>query len=142
MNKNNQNQLKILFVCYGNKCRSPMAAGIAKKMLKGIAHVESAGIAAWGRNASEDAIKVMKNEFGIDISDHNPTDITDISINNFDYIVTMDSYIDTIIRKGYQIKSNKIISWNINDPYSKSNDDYKKCANILQTHIQDLLNKI
>jgi ribose 5-phosphate isomerase B len=134
--------MKILFVCYGNKCRSPMAEGMAKKMLKGIAHVESAGIAAWGSNASEEAIKVMKKEFGIDISGHKPKDIKNLSLSNFDYMVTMDSYIDTTIRKGYQIESNKIISWNINDPYGKSIDDYKKCAITLQTHIKKLLTKI
>lgn len=138
--------MKILFVCYGNKCRSPMAEGIAKKMLKGKAYVKSAGIAAWGSNASEDAIKVMKKEFGIDISGHNPTDITDISINNFDYILTMDPYIDTYIKKYikkyYQIESNKIISWNIDDPYGGSIDDYKKCAETLQNHLKDLLTNI
>ncbi len=146
MNKDNRHNLRILFVCYGNKCRSPMAEGIAKKMLKGKAYVESAGIAAWGSNASEDAIKVMKNEFDIDISGHNPTDIKNLSLNNFDYIVTMDSYIDTYIKKYikkyYQIESNKIISWNIDDPYGGSIDDYKKCANIIQTNLQDLLIKM
>ena len=141
-NEDNIHKLQILFVCYGNKCRSPMAEGLAKKMLKGKAYVESAGIAAWGSNASEEAIEVMKNEFDIDISDHNPTDITDLSLNNFDYIVTMDSYIDTIIKKSYPIESNKIISWNINDPYGKSIDDYKKCAITLQSHIKNLLTKI
>jgi protein-tyrosine-phosphatase len=119
-----------------------MAAGIARKMLKGIAHVKSAGIAAWGSSASEEAIHVMKNMFGIDISGHKPKDIKNLSLSNFDYIVTMDSYIDTIIRKRYQIKSNKIVSWNINDPYGKSVRDYKKCANTLQTHIRNLLNRI
>jgi len=142
MNKENQHKLKILFVCYGNKCRSPMAEGIAKRMLKGIAHVKSAGIAAWGSNASEEAIKVMRNEFDIDISGHNPTDVKNLLLNNFDYIVTMDSYIDTIIKKSYPIESNKIISWNINDPYGKSIDDYKKCAVKLQTKIKNILTKI
>ena len=47
MNEDNKHKLRILFVCYGNKCISPIAKGIAKKMSKGIAHVESAGIAAW-----------------------------------------------------------------------------------------------
>lgn len=134
--------IKILFVCYGNKCRSPMAEGIAKKILKGIAHVESVGIAAWGRNASEDAIKVMKKEFGIDISDHSPTDVTDLSISSFDYIVTMNSYIDKYIRNHYKIEPSKIISWNINDPYGKSIDDYKKCADLILAHIHDLLKRL
>jgi len=142
-NEEKQHKLRILFVCYGNKCRSPMAEGLAKKILKGIANVESAGIAAWGSKASEDAIRVMKDKFGIDISDHNPTDITDISIGNFDYIVTMDSYIDTYIKKYikkyHQIESSKIISWNIDDPYGGSIGDYKKCAKTLHTHIRNLL---
>ena len=119
-----------------------MAEGIAKKMLKGKAYVESAGIAAWGSNASEDAINVMKNEFDIDISGHNPTDVKNLSINNFDYIVTMDSYIDKYIRNHYKIEPSKIISWNIKDPYGGSTDDYKKCANKIQTHIKNLLTKI
>ena len=119
-----------------------MAEGIAKKTLKGIAQVNSAGIAAWGNRASKEAINVMKKEFGVDISEHNPTDITNLSLSNFDYIVTMDSYVDTIIRKSYPIKSHKIVSWNIKDPYGGSIDDYKKCAKILQNQIHDLLKKI
>ncbi|GAG68334.1 unnamed protein product [marine sediment metagenome] len=43
--EDNKHKLRILFVCYGNKCRSPMAEGITRKMLKGIANVKSAGIA-------------------------------------------------------------------------------------------------
>ena len=146
MVKNNRQKLKILFVCYGNKCRSPMAEGIAKKTLKGIAKVNSAGIAAWGTKASEEAINVMKNVFGIDISGHKPKDIKNLSLSNFDYIVTMDSYIDTYIKKYikkyYHIESNKIIPWDIYDPYGKSIDDYKECANIIKNQIHDLLKKI
>jgi len=123
-----------------------MAEGLAKKMLKGIVHVESAGIAAWGYDASHEAIKVMKDEFDIDISEHNPTDITDLSLNNFDYIVTMDSYVDTYIKKYikqyYQIESNKIISWNIADPYGGSVDDYKRSVNIIKNQIHDFLKKL
>jgi len=145
-NDKNQHKLKILFVCYGNKCRSPMAEGIARKMLKGIANVESAGIAAWGSRASEEAIEVMKNKFGIDISEHKPKDIKNLSLNNFDYIVTMDSYIDNYIKKYikkyYHIESNKIISWNIIDPYGSSIYDYEKCANIIKNQINDLLKKL
>jgi len=145
-NKDDKHKLRILFVCYGNKCRSPMAEGLAKKMLKGKAQVKSAGIAAWGYDASHEAIKVMKDEFDIDISEHNPTDITDISLNNFDYIITMDSYVNTYIKKYikqyYQIESNKIISWNIIDPYGGSIEDYKKCVNIIKNQIHDFLKKL
>lgn len=65
-----------------------------------------------------------------------------MSLKNFDYIVTMDSYIDTYIRRNYQIESNKIVLWDIDDPYSKRIEEYKKCANVIQAHIQNLLTKL
>jgi len=39
--------LKIVFVCGGNTCRSPMAAALAAHALKEIADVTSAGVAAY-----------------------------------------------------------------------------------------------
>ncbi|MCK7470600.1 MAG: hypothetical protein MZU95_07260 [Desulfomicrobium escambiense] len=40
---------RLLFVCYGNICRSPMAEGIARKRLGPAAEVASAGIGGDGR---------------------------------------------------------------------------------------------
>ena len=54
----------------------------------------------------------------------------------------MDSYIDTYIRRNYQIESNKIVLWDIDDLYSKRIEEYKKCANEIQAHIQNLLTKL
>lgn len=62
----------VLFVCTGNSCRSPMAAGLLKKYLKSRNDVEilSAGIAAMEHlHASPEAIKLMKHQ-EIDISQH------------------------------------------------------------------------
>ena len=48
---------QLLVVCGGNTCRSPMAVGIARLRLGGIAHVESPGIAAYGEGATEEAAR-------------------------------------------------------------------------------------
>ncbi|MEE9125004.1 MAG: low molecular weight protein arginine phosphatase, partial [candidate division NC10 bacterium] len=40
--------MRLLFICIGNICRSPMAAGLAQKMLEGQVQAESAGIAPFG----------------------------------------------------------------------------------------------
>lgn len=66
--------MKILFVCSANACRSPMAEGIARRLLRegGIKSitVESAGLDAIdGAPAAEEAIEVMKAR-GVDISSH------------------------------------------------------------------------
>lgn len=128
-----------LFVCGGNTCRGPMAASIAQKMLKDAAHVESAGIAAYGSTATPEAIKVMQSEFVIDISAHRPQDVANLSLNDFDYIIAMDPYVDQYLREHYKIVPIKLISWDIEDPYLKGIDAYKKCASQIQTHIQGLL---
>lgn len=65
---------RILVVCTGNICRSPMAAGLLDNLISGQddpeIEVDSAGIGAWmGLPASEEAIAVCK-EKGIDISQH------------------------------------------------------------------------
>jgi len=60
----------LLFVCYGNICRSPMAEGIARKRLGASAEVASAGIGATGGPAAEEAVLVMKLVYGQDISSH------------------------------------------------------------------------
>jgi protein-tyrosine-phosphatase len=66
--------MKILFVCSANACRSPMAEGLAKKLLgdNGIIgiKVDSAGLdATEGAPAIEEAVEVMKAR-GVDISSH------------------------------------------------------------------------
>ena len=60
---------KVLVVCTGNTCRSPMAEGWLNHKLADKGWIaESAGVAAWGGGcASPEAIEVMR-EIGIDIA--------------------------------------------------------------------------
>jgi protein-tyrosine-phosphatase len=62
---------KVLVVCTGNTCRSPMAAGWLNQKLAGKGWTaESAGVAAWGGSpATPEAVEAMR-EIGIDIAAH------------------------------------------------------------------------
>ena len=83
---------KILFVCSGNTCRSPMAEGIAKKVFpEHQIEVSSAGAAALdGLPASSSAIEVAgKNSVGL--SKHRSKLLNRTLVREADLIVTMSS---------------------------------------------------
>jgi protein-tyrosine-phosphatase len=85
---------KILVVCTGNACRSPMAEGFLKKHLKTEDGFEivSAGISAVeGFRPTPNAIEVM-NEESIDISSYSTKPFSKDPANNFDIILVMSNY--------------------------------------------------
>lgn len=86
---------KILFVCSGNTCRSPLAEGIAKKVfLEGKpfeSHISSAGSSAQdGLPASPLADKVAEAN-SWDLSNHKATLLSRALVREADLIVVMGS---------------------------------------------------
>jgi protein-tyrosine-phosphatase/predicted ATP-grasp superfamily ATP-dependent carboligase len=80
---------KIVFLCYGNICRSPLAAMLAEQRLKGIT-IESAGFHAQaGRSCPEKMLRIG-NSFGIDLSSHRSARVTLDSLANADLVIVMD----------------------------------------------------
>jgi len=86
---------RVLFVCLGNICRSPLAAGVAQYILeKEGLHlvVDSAGTSNWheGEAPCAHSIKIARqNE--VDISQQKSRPVTKQDIEDFDYIVAMDA---------------------------------------------------
>ena len=85
--------MKILFVCTGNTCRSPMAQAIAEDYIKkhNIKNIEISSCGIYpetGANASKNAVEVMK-ELGIDISKHKARQFDANDITDSDIIVVM-----------------------------------------------------
>ena len=89
--------IKILFVCLGNICRSPMAEFVMKDIVKkrGIAdnfEIASAATSNWevGNPVYPPARRKL-NENGIDCSGKTARQMTRADYANYDYIVAMDS---------------------------------------------------
>lgn len=85
--------VKILMVCLGNICRSPLAEGLlASKLPKENFIVDSAGTGHWhvGKQPDERSIAVAKKN-GLDISTQKGKLFSISDFDNFDYIYVMDS---------------------------------------------------
>jgi len=79
-------QIRILFLCTGNSCRSQMAEGWARHLKAGVIEAHSAGIETHGLNPL--AVKVMK-EAGVDISGQRSKHVDEVKHIPFDYVVTV-----------------------------------------------------
>jgi protein-tyrosine phosphatase len=81
----------ILFVCTGNTCRSPMAAAFFNHMNPDSGYTaHSAGIAAdAGRPASAQAVAVLKELYGLDLSGHRARGVTAVLLEKASLVLTM-----------------------------------------------------
>lgn len=88
--------IKVLFVCLGNICRSPMAEAMFRHKVKeaGLEHkieVDSAGTGDWhiGKPPHHGTQDVLNN-YQIDYTGMHARQIIPIDEQNFDYIIAMD----------------------------------------------------
>ena len=114
-----------------------MAEGLARKMLGTRTEVESAGTNAHGGRASSLAIEVMRSRFGIDISTHNSRNVKNVSVNDFDYVVAMDSMVADDLRSMYPNIDAKLISWNIDDPIGRGVEAYERSAREIHKRLEE-----
>ena len=85
--------VKVLMVCLGNICRSPLAEGILQsKLPKDKFLIDSAGTGNWhaGQGPDHRSVATAKNR-GLDISCQKARQIQPSDFNEFDHIYVMDS---------------------------------------------------
>ena len=76
----------VLFTCTMNAVRSPMAAAILRHLSRGRIYVESGGVHA---GEMDGFVQEVMDEIGIDVSQHQPQTIDDLSDTSFDLIITL-----------------------------------------------------
>jgi len=106
-------------MCVANSARSQIAEGLARRILGGEAHIESAGSQPSRLNPL--AVAVMQ-EIGIEISHHYSKSVDELDpdfLAQLDYVVTLcaDEVCPTVLSKA------KKIHWPLPDPAGQSGSD-------------------
>jgi protein-tyrosine phosphatase len=104
--------VKILMVCLGNICRSPLAEGIlASKLPTEKFLVDSAGTGSWyvGHSPDKRSIATAKKN-GLNITNQKGRQFTKADFDTFDYIFVMDNsnYNDVIHLAQNETQKNKV----------------------------------
>ena len=85
--------VKILMVCLGNICRSPLAEGIlASKLPKSNFYIDSAGTGNYNIGKQPDHRSIaIASKYGLDITNQKARQFSAVDFDAFDYIFVMDS---------------------------------------------------
>lgn len=136
--------MKILFICTGNTCRSPMAEGIFKKMLQenGRTNIDcqSAGLSTTdGLSVTENAVAACK-EIDVDISAHRSRRLTLQDAKGFDLLAVMTQTHASMLRAA-GIPQGKIyvLGNQISDPYGGNLEEYRTCCRKIAAALEKLL---
>jgi protein-tyrosine-phosphatase/tRNA A37 threonylcarbamoyladenosine synthetase subunit TsaC/SUA5/YrdC len=144
----------IVFVCTGNTCRSPLAAGLLVKLLADRlgcgpadlpAHgfcVHSAGLAAMmGAEATPEAVMVAR-EFGADLGGHRSQLLTMEILAQADYLFAMTRSHLRVLEDVRGTVAPRLLSpsgQEVFDPIGGDADLYRACARQIQCCLQELL---
>jgi protein-tyrosine phosphatase len=135
---------RILFVCVGNICRSPMAQVMASQALPAGVQVGSAGLGAVvGAGAHPVTVELMQAR-GLDLSGHVARQLTPELVREFELVVTMEKWqvreverLDPSAR-GKVFRLGHWSGFDIPDPHGRPRELFLEALRLIDLGLQDL----
>ncbi len=152
------NKTKVLFVCLGNICRSPLGEGIFRKIVvdAGLAdcfEIDSCGTGAWhvGHLPDPGSIKVAERH-GIDLTTQRARQLAAKDLTDFDYILAMDqnnlrniNLLGSVCGKLHLLREFDPLhskDLNVPDPYGLPGDSFQEVFEIVERCCQVFLTAV
>ncbi len=132
---------RMLFVCTGNTCRSPMAMAVfndiaEKNNVEWVA--DSAGISAYFDPINENSAEALL-EIGIDYSDYVSKRLTFGMADMADLIAVMtNDHKNALVSAGIDKQKILVLGDGIPDPYGKDINEYCECLEKIQKAVSGL----
>jgi arsenate reductase len=126
---------QVLFVCFGNSCRSPMAEGFANHYGKEWLTAHSAGTNPAGF-IMPSTVEAMQ-EKGIDISQQTSKSLATIQLKLMDWIVVMEPSIARFVPRN--LPGLETLIWPIPDPVGQSMEIYRQVRDQIELSVLEFL---
>ena len=133
-----QLMVRVLFVCIGNSCRSPMAEGFANYYGKGFLVASSAGVRPANIIMSQ-TIEAMR-EKGIDISAQTSKGLAGVDLKWMDWVVVLEGSLTKTIR--LPSPRTRQVNWLILDPIGQPMEVYRRVRDQIELNVLDLIDDI
>lgn len=122
---------KVLFVCIGNICRSPMAEAMAKKYGSDVMTAQSAGLAP-AANLFTHTRSVLA-EKNLDLGDHVARRFRDVNVRNFDLIVNMSG------QPLPNVMGVPVETWEVMDPIGGTEELFRQSREQIEMLVMSLI---
>ena len=145
--------MKILMVCLGNICRSPLAEGILQSKVGDNHLIDSAGTGDWhvGEQPDRRSVAVAKKH-GVDISDQRAMHFNPIFFEEFDLVFAMDKQNSIDLQKlaRNEEERNKVklilkdgsgVAHNVPDPYYDGDEAFEHVYQLLDDATNGIITK-
>ena len=146
--------MKILMVCLGNICRSPLAQGIMEKYAPNEWTIDSAGTSGWHASERPDTRSILiAKERGIAIDHQRSRQVNEEDFETFDIIFAMDSSnytnlirlapneaakakVRLILNEAYPGENRQVP-----DPYTGGQSGFRHVYELLEEAVQSFIKK-
>ena len=147
--------MRILFVCTGNTCRSPLAEALARRFTieRGLSDVDvgSAGTSAWDGAPASDGALLVGMERGLDLSGHRAQTLTRELVTSSDLVLAMGPHhlerIEALGGSGRaylltDFASRGASARPVNDPVGGELDVYRVTVDELEQEVRRVFDRI
>lgn len=130
---------RVLMVCTGNTCRSPLAEVLLRK-LRPEWEVRSAGVMAGVGPASKNSLAVAAQR-GLNLNEHRSQRVSQPLLDWADEVICMTEGHRQVLQQSYPDSKAKTLGREISDPVGQSLAVYQRCADQIEAALQDWLSQ-
>ncbi len=128
---------KVLFVCIGNSCRSPIAEALARHLATDVIEASSAGTAALGTIA-EQTTKVLAQR-GVRMDGQSSRQLRPEHCRAADLVINMSG---RPLAAEFGAEAAKVEDWNVRDPYFADVETYNAICDDIERRVTKLAERL